>query len=191
MRILKTDIEGVLIIEPHLIEDERGYFFEAFSESKFAELTGIKTRFVQDNESRSSVGVVRGLHFQLPPHAQSKLVRAVRGTILDVAVDIRRGSPTFGRYVAVELSEHNHRQLFIPRGFAHGFSVLEGDAIVEYKCDNYYAPEAEGAIRWDDPTLAIDWHTTNNEAIVSAKDKENPLFEECKRLFDYNTDYYA
>ena len=176
MRILKTDIEGVLIIEPRLFEDERGYFFEAFSERKFAELTGIKTRFVQDNESRSAKGVVRGLHFQLPPFAQSKLVRVVRGAILDVAV---------------ELSEHNHRQLFIPRGFAHGFSVLEGDAIVEYKCDNYYAPEAEGAIRWDDPTLAIDWHTTNNEAIVSAKDKANPLFEECERLFDYNTDYYA
>ena len=191
MRILKTDIEGVLIIEPQLFEDERGYFFEAFSERKFAELTGIKTRFVQDNESRSPVGVVRGLHFQLPPHAQSKLVRAVRGAILDVAVDIRRGSPTFGRYVAVELSEHNHRQLFIPRGFAHGFSVLEDDAIAEYKCDNYYAPEAEGAIRWDDPTLAIDWHTIHNEAIVSAKDKLNPLFEECERLFDYNTDYYA
>ncbi len=191
MRILKTDIEGVLIIEPRLFEDERGYFFEALSERKFAELTGIKTRFVQDNESRSSVGVVRGLHFQLPPHAQSKLVRVVRGTILDVAVDIRRGSPTFGRHVAVELSEHNHRQLFIPRGFAHGFSVLEGDAIVEYKCDNYYAPDAEGAIRWDDPTLAIDWRTTHNEAIVSAKDKLNPLFEECERLFDYNTDYYA
>jgi dTDP-4-dehydrorhamnose 3,5-epimerase len=115
----------------------------------------------------------------------------VRGAILDVAVDIRRGSPTFGRYVAVELSEHNHRQLFIPRGFAHGFSVLEGDAIVEYKCDNYYAPEAEGAIRWDDPTLAIDWRTIHNEAIVSAKDKENPSFEECERLFDYNTNYYA
>lgn len=191
MRILKTDIEGVLIIEQQLFEDERGYFFEAFSERKFAELTGIETRFVQDNESRSAVGVVRGLHFQLPPHAQSKLVRAVRGAILDVAVDIRRGSPTFGRYVAVELSEHNHRQLFIPRGFAHGFSVLEGDAIVEYKCDNYYTPEAEGAIRWNDPTLAIDWHTSNNEAIVSAKDKLNPLFEECERLFDYNTDYYA
>lgn len=191
MRILKTDIEGVLIIEPRLFEDERGYFFEAFSERKFAELTGIRTRFVQDNESRSTVGVVRGLHFQLPPHAQSKLVRVVRGAILDVAVDIRRGSPTFGRYVAVELSEHNHRQLFIPRGFAHGFSVLEGDAIVEYKCDNYYAPESEGAIRWDDMTLAIDWRTTHNETVVSAKDKLNPLFEECETLFDYNTDYYA
>ena len=191
MRILKTDIEGVLIIEPQLFEDERGYFFEAFSERKFAELTGIETRFLQENESRSSVGVVRGLHFQLPPFAQSKLVRVVRGAILDVAVDIRRGSPTFGKHIAVELSEHNHRQLFIPRGFAHGFSVSEGDAIVEYKCDNYYAPEAEGAIRWNDPTLAIDWHTTNNEAIVSAKDKLNPIFEECERLFDYNTDYYA
>ena len=191
MRILKTDIEGVLIIEPRLFEDERGYFFEAFSERKFAELTGIETRFVQDNESRSAKGVVRGLHFQLPPFAQSKLVRVVRGTILDVAVDIRRGSPTFGRYVAVELSKHNHRQLFIPRGFAHGFSVLEGDAIVEYKCDNYYAPEAEGAIRWDDPTLAIDWKVAGSEVVVSAKDKLNPLFEECERLFDYNTDYYA
>ena len=191
MRILKTDIEGVVIFEPRLYEDERGYFFEAFSERKFAELTGIETRFVQDNESRSTQGVVRGLHFQLPPFAQSKLVRAVRGTILDVAVDIRRGSPTFGRHVAVELSEHNHRQLFIPRGFAHGFSVLEGDAIVEYKCDNYYAPEAEGAIRWDDPTLAIDWKVADSKAIVSAKDKANPLFEECEALFDYSTDYYA
>ena len=191
MRILKTDIEGVIIIEPHIFEDERGYFFEAFSERAFAELTGIETRFVQDNESRSARGVVRGLHFQLPPHAQSKLVRVVRGTILDVAVDIRRGSPTFGRHVAVELSEHNHRQLFIPRGFAHGFSVLEGDAIVEYKCDNYYAPESEGAIRWDDPTLAIDWQLADNEAIVSAKDMANPLYEESDTLFDYNTDYYA
>lgn len=191
MRILKTDIEGVLIIEPRLFEDERGYFFEAFSERKFAEFTGIETRFVQDNESRSAVGVVRGLHFQLPPHAQSKLVRAVRGAILDVAVDIRRGSPTLGRYVAVELSEHNHRQLFIPRGFAHGFSVLEGDAIVEYKCDNYYAPESEGAIRWNDATLAIDWKVADSKVVVSAKDKLNPLFEECERLFDYNTDYYA
>lgn len=191
MRILKTDIEGVLIIEPQLFEDKRGYFFEAFSERKFAELTGIETRFVQDNESRSAVGVVRGLHFQLPPFAQSKLVRVVRGAILDVAVDIRRGSPTFGKHIAVELSEHNHRQLFIPRGFAHGFSVLEGDAIVEYKCDNYYAPEAEGAIRWNDATIAIDWKVADSEVVVSAKDKANPLFEECERLFDYNTDYYA
>lgn len=191
MKLITTDIEGVFIIEPRLFNDERGYFFEAFSEREFAELTGINTRFVQDNESRSAEGVVRGLHFQLPPYAQSKLVRVVRGAILDVAVDIRRGSPTFGRHIAVELSEHNHRQLFIPRGFAHGFSVLEGDAIVEYKCDNYYALESEGAIRWNDPTLAIDWHIADSKAIVSAKDKANLLFEECEALFDYNTDYYA
>ena len=191
MKLITTDIEGVYIIEPRLFEDERGYFFEALSERKFTELTGIATRFVQDNESRSIRGVVRGLHFQLPPFAQSKLVRVVRGKILDVAVDIRRGSPTYGKHISVELSEHNHRMLFIPRGFAHGFSVLEGDAIVEYKCDNYYNPETEGAIRWDDPTLAIDWHIATNEAIVSAKDKANPLFEECSTLFDYNCDYYA
>ena len=191
MKLITTDIEGVYIIEPRLFEDERGYFFGAFSERKFTELTGIATRFVQDNESRSIRGVVRGLHFQLPPFAQSKLVRVVRGKILDVVVDIRRGSPTYGKHISVELSEHNHRMLFIPRGFAHGFSVLEGDAIVEYKCDNYYNPETEGAIRWDDPTLAIDWHIATNEAMVSAKDKVNPLFEECSTLFDYNCDYYA
>lgn len=190
MKLIPTDIEGVFIIEPRLYSDERGYFFEAFSQKRFEELTGIHTAFVQDNESRSAKGVVRGLHFQLPPHAQSKLVRVVRGKIVDVAVDIRRGSPTFGRHVAVELSDENHRQLFIPRGFAHGFSVLEGDAIVEYKCDNYYAPEAEGAIRWDDPELAIDWQI-EDKSIVSAKDMANKLLQECNALFDYNTDYYA
>lgn len=190
MKLIPTDIEGVLIIEPRLFSDERGYFFEAFNHRRFAELTGIRTVFVQDNESRSAAGVIRGLHFQLPPHAQSKLVRVVRGRILDVAVDIRRGSPTFGRHVAVELSDENHRQLFIPRGFAHGFSVLEGDAIVEYKCDNYYAPDCEGSIRWDDPQLAIDWHI-DGEAIVSTKDLANRILEECDALFDYNVDYYA
>lgn len=190
MKLIHTDIEGVFIIEPKLFSDERGYFFEAFNSKRFEELTGIRTAFVQDNESRSARGVVRGLHFQLPPHAQSKLVRVVRGRIIDVAVDIRRGSPTFGRYVAVELSDENHRQLFIPRGFAHGFSVLEGDAIVEYKCDNYYTPEAEGAIRWDDPELAIDWRI-DGEVIVSAKDQRNKPLRECSTLFDYNIDYYA
>ena len=190
MKLIPTDIEGVFIIEPKLFSDERGYFFEAFNSRRFEELTGIRTAFVQDNESRSARGVVRGLHFQLPPHAQSKLIRVVRGRIIDVAVDIRRGSPTFGRYVAVELSDENHRQLFIPRGFAHGFSVLEGDAIVEYKCDNYYAPEAEGAIRWDDPELAIDWRI-DGEVIVSAKDQNNKPLRECSTLFDYNIDYYA
>ncbi len=190
MKLIHTDIEGVFIIEPKLFSDERGYFFEAFNSKRFEELSGIRTAFVQDNESRSARGVVRGLHFQLPPHAQSKLVRVVRGRIIDVAVDIRRGSPTFGRHVAVELSDENHRQLFIPRGFAHGFSVLEGDAIVEYKCDNYYTPEAEGAIRWDDPELAIDWRI-DGEVIVSAKDQNNKLLRECDTLFDYKTDYYA
>lgn len=191
MKLTKTDIEGVVIIEPQVYTDERGYFFEAFNAAKFREVTGINTTFVQDNESRSMEGVVRGLHFQLPPYAQSKLVRVVRGAILDVAVDIRRGSPTFGRYVAVELSEENRRQLFIPRGFAHGFSVLRGDAILEYKCDNLYARECEGAIRWDDPTLAIDWKIDLERVIVSAKDGDSSTLSDDMQLFDYNTDYYA
>lgn len=191
MKLTKTDIEGVVIIEPQVYTDERGYFFEAFNAAKFREVTGINTSFVQDNESRSTEGVVRGLHFQLPPYAQSKLVRVVRGAILDVAVDIRRGSPTFGRYVAVELSEENRRQLFIPRGFAHGFSVLRGDAILEYKCDNLYARECEGAIRWDDPTLAIDWKIDLGRVIVSAKDRDSSTLSDDMQLFDYNTDYYA
>lgn len=191
MKLTKTDIEGVVIIEPQVYTDERGYFFEAFNAAKFREVTGINTTFVQDNESRSTEGVVRGLHFQLPPYAQSKLVRVVRGAILDVAVDIRRGSPTFGRYVAVELSEENRRQLFIPRGFAHGFSVLRGDAILEYKCDNLYARECEGAIRWDDPTLAIDWKIDLGRVIVSAKDRDSSTLSDDMQLFDYNTDYYA
>ena len=191
MKLTKTDIEGVVIIEPQVYTDERGYFFEAFNAAKFREVTGINTTFVQDNESRSIEGVVRGLHFQLPPYAQSKLVRVVRGAILDVAVDIRRGSPTFGRYVAVELSEENRRQLFIPRGFAHGFSVLRGDAILEYKCDNLYARECEGAIRWDDPTLAIDWKIDLGRVIVSAKDGDSSTLSDDMQLFDYNTDYYA
>ena len=191
MKLTKTDIEGVVIIEPQVYTDERGYFFEAFNAAKFREVTGINTTFVQDNESRSTEGVVRGLHFQLPPYAQSKLVRVVRGAILDVAVDIRRGSPTFGRYVAVELSEENRRQLFIPRGFAHGFSVLRGDAILEYKCDNLYARECEGAIRWDDPTLAIDWKIDLERVIVSAKDGDSSTLSDDMQLFDYNTDYYA
>ena len=191
MKLTKTDIEGVVIIEPQVYTDERGYFFEAFNAAKFREVTGINTTFVQDNESRSTEGVVRGLHFQLPPYAQSKLVRVVRGAILDVAVDIRRGSPTFGRYVAVELSEENRRQLFIPRGFAHGFSVLRGDAILEYKCDNLYARECEGAIRWDDPTLAIDWKIDLGRVIVSAKDGDSSTLSDDMQLFDYNTDYYA
>ncbi len=191
MRFINTDIDGVFILEPRLFEDERGYFFESFSESKFRELTGLNTTFVQDNESRSKEGVVRGLHFQLPPFAQSKLVRVVQGEILDVAVDIRRGSPTFGRSVAVVLSGENHRQLFVPRGFAHGFVVLRGDAVVQYKCDNPYAPECEGSIFWNDAELAVEWGIDPAKAILSAKDMQNRPLSECDTLFDYNVDYYA
>lgn len=183
MKVHKCDIEGVVIIEPRIFADDRGYFFEAFSEREFAEQV-CDTHFVQDNEVRSSYGVVRGLHFQLPPHAQSKLVRVAKGHILDVAVDIRQGSPTFGRYVAVELSDENHRQLFVPRGFAHGYSVLSDEAVVEYKCDNYYAPESEGAIAWNDATLAIDWCLPSEKVILSEKDKHHPTLAECNKLFD-------
>lgn len=182
MRLIKTDIEDVVIIEPGLWEDERGYFFESFNRERFKELTGLDIEFVQDNESRSKEGVVRGLHFQLPPYAQSKLVRVVRGEILDVVVDIRRGSPTFGHSVTVHLSEDNHRQLFIPRGFAHGFRVLRGDAIVQYKVDNYYNADSEGAIRWNDPQLNIDWGI--DKPIVSAKDAAAPTLAECDRVFE-------
>ena len=190
MKLIKTDIEGVVIIEPTLYADSRGYFFESFNQQRFDELVGRHIRFVQDNESRSTRGVVRGLHFQRAPHAQSKLLRVVRGTILDVAVDIRRGSPTYGRHVAVELSESNHRQLFIPRGFAHGFSVLSDEAIV-YKCDNLYAPQSEGSILWSDTTLAIDWLIEPSTAIVSTKDAQASTFSEADGAFDYNIDYYA
>lgn len=191
MKLIKTDIEGVVIIEPTLYTDSRGYFFESFNQQRFDELVGRHIRFIQDNESRSSRGVVRGLHFQRAPHAQSKLLRVVRGTILDVAVDIRRGSPTYGRHVAVELSESNHRQLFIPRGFAHGFSVLSDEAIVQYKCDNLYAPQSEGSILWSDVSLAIDWLVEPTTAIVSTKDAQASTLSEADGAFDYNIDYYA
>jgi len=159
MEVIKTAIPEVVILEPKVYQDDRGYFFEAFSEEIFSHLV-TPTHFVQDNESRSSYGVVRGLHFQAPPYAQAKLVRVVKGSVLDVAVDLRKGSPSYGTHVAVELSEENHRMLFIPRGFAHGFSVLSSDAIFQYKCDNYYAPQSGGAVAWDDPTLSIDWRGT-------------------------------
>ena len=191
MKLIETALEGVVIVVPDIYGDERGYFFESFNTKSFTKLLGRDIAFVQDNESLSHEGVVRGLHFQLPPHAQSKLVRVVRGSILDIAVDIRRGSPTFGKYIAVELSAENHHQLFIPRGFAHGFRVIKGDAVVQYKCDNHYAPECEGTIRWDDPTLAIDWQIGPSYAMVSARDRAAKLLEECDTLFDYNTDYYA
>ena len=183
MNIIKTAIEGVVVIEPRVFEDERGYFFESFSEREFSAEVG-EYHFVQSNEAKSSYGVVRGLHFQFPPHAQSKLVRVAKGRILDVAVDIRRSSPTFGKYVAIELSDKNHRQVFIPQGFAHGYSVLSEEAVVEYKCDNYYAPESEGAVAWNDADLAIDWQIPSDKIILSAKDKAHPSLAECKTLFE-------
>nr|WP_314661287.1 dTDP-4-dehydrorhamnose 3,5-epimerase [uncultured Porphyromonas sp.] len=184
MKILDTAIPEVKILEPRLFEDARGYFFESFNERLFAELVA-PVHFVQDNESRSSYGVVRGLHFQCGEAAQAKLVRVIRGRVLDVAVDVRRGSPTFGQHVAVELTEDNHRQLFIPRGFAHGFSVLSEEVIFQYKCDNYYAPEAEGAIAWDDPELGIDWRIPRGEVLLSAKDSAHPRLSEATKLAEY------
>lgn len=173
MNVLRTDIEGLVIIEPKVHGDERGYFFESFSERDFA--AGVaETSFVQDNESRSVYGVVRGLHFQRPPHSQAKLVRVVKGRVLDVAVDLRKDSPTFGRHIAVELSEENHRQVFLPKGFAHGFSVLSEEAVFQYKCDDYYAPECEEAVAWDDPDLDIDWKVPADKVILSEKDCRHP-----------------
>lgn len=189
MKIINTDIPGVVVIEPKIFTDQRGYFFESFSQRQFAEKV-CDTVFVQDNESRSSYGVVRGLHFQKMPYSQSKLVRVIRGAVLDVAVDIRRGSPTFGNYVAVELTEENHRQLFVPRGFAHGFSVLSDVAVFQYKCDNYYAPEAEGAIAWDDPALGIDWRIPAGKIVLSAKDSFHPRLADSDELFDYYENLY-
>ena len=189
MNVIKTDIEGVVIIEPKVFGDHRGYFFESFSERNFnAQVREV--RFVQDNESRSSYGVLRGLHFQKPPYVQSKLVRVVKGAVLDVAVDIRKGSPTFGKHVAVELSEDNHRQFFIPRGFAHGFVVLTEDVIFQYKCDNFYSPQSEGAIAWDDPDLGIDWKVPVDRIVLSAKDTCTPRLKDAEWLFDYEDELY-
>ena len=190
MKVIPTEIEGVVLLEPNVFGDERGYFFESYSEQSFDRLVR-PVRFVQDNESMSKYGVLRGLHFQRGAHAQSKLVRVVRGRVLDVAVDIRRGSPTFGRHVAVELTEDNKRQFVIPRGLAHGFSVLSDEAVFQYKCDNLYAPESEGAIAWNDPSLGIDWHLPPGDVVLSPKDSGHPRLEEAAELFDYNTDYYA
>lgn len=190
MEVIKTDIEGVVIIEPKIFGDARGYFYESFNAAEFESKTGVKTTFVQDNQSKSSYGVLRGLHFQKPPYAQSKLVRVVQGCVVDVAVDIRKGSPTFGKYVAVELSDENHRQLFIPRGFAHGFIVKSPTAIFQYKCDNLYAPQAEGAIAWDDTEIGIDWGVDTNDILLSEKDKHHPTLAEAQYLFDYNEKLY-
>lgn len=183
MDCIKTDIEGVVIIEPRIFKDARGYFFESYSKREFDEKV-CPVDFVQDNESMSTRGVIRGLHFQRPPYSQAKLVRCVRGRVLDVAVDLRKGSPTYGQHVAAELSEENHRQFFIPRGFAHGFAVLSDIAVFQYKCDNYYHPEADGGISLLDDSLGIDWQTNLAEAILSEKDKKHPLLKDFETPFE-------
>lgn len=189
MEVIKTAIEGLVILEPTVFKDSRGYFFESFSQREFQEKVQ-KINFVQDNESMSSYGVMRGLHFQRPPFAQSKLVRCVQGTVLDVAVDIRKGSPTYGQHVAVELSAENHRQFFIPRGFAHGFVVLSETAIFQYKCDNFYTPEADGGINIKDESLGIDWQIPTNKALLSEKDTKHLCLKDFDSPFDYNTTLY-
>lgn len=182
MNFIKTAIEGVFIIEPRIFADERGYFFESYSRAAF-EAAGLHYDFVQDNQSKSVYGTVRGLHFQKGEHSQAKLVRVLEGTVLDVAVDLRRASPTYGQYVSVELSAENNRQLMIPRGFAHGFSVLSETAVFAYKCDNPYCRESEGGIRFDDPALAIDWRIDPAKALTSDKDKRHPYFSEFESCF--------
>lgn len=184
MNIIETPIQGVLIIEPRIFEDSRGYFFESFSQREFDEKVG-KITFVQDNESKSSYGVMRGLHFQRPPYTQSKLVRCVRGSVLDVAVDIRKGSPTYGQHVAVELSEDNHLAIFIPKGFAHGFSVLSESAVFQYKCDEFYHPEADGGISIMDTSLGIDWKIPSDKIILSEKDTKSPFLKDICSPFDF------
>lgn len=194
MEIVQTDIKDVLIIEPRVFKDSRGYFFESFSQREFdekvASILGHSINFVQDNESMSSYGVMRGLHFQRPPFSQSKLVRCVRGAVLDVAVDIRKGSPTYGKHVAVELTEDNHRQFFIPRGFAHGFAVLSKTAVFQYKCDEFYHPEADGGISIIDDSLGIDWKIPTENAILSEKDTKHALLKDFITPFDINIPLY-
>lgn len=184
MKVIDTEIEGVKIIEPKIFEDERGYFLESYNDLNFINNVGI-VDFVQDNESKSSYGVMRGLHFQRPPHTQAKLVRCVRGAVLDVAVDLRKGSPTYGKHVAVELTENNHRQLFIPKGFAHGFSVLSDTAVFQYKCDDFYHLELDGGINILDESLEIDWKIPTEKAILSEKDTKHPMLKDFDSPFKY------
>ena len=186
MEVIKTAIEGVLIIEPKIWGDDRGYFFESYSARDFAAKTGLDITFVQDNESKSRYGVLRGLHFQYPPYTQSNLVRVINGRVLDVAVDIRKGSPTYGQHVAVELTAENHRQFFVPKGMAHGFVVLSEEAVFQYKCDEFYHPEAEGAIAWDDKELGIQWPSPAADVVLSEKDKHHPLLKDFDSPFTYN-----
>ena len=189
MKVIATAIKDVVIIEPQVFGDDRGYFFESYSQQQFDQAVR-PVRFVQDNESKSRRGVLRGLHFQKGAAAQSKLVRVVKGRVLDVAVDIRKGSPTFGKYVSVELTEENKRQFFVPRGFAHGFAVLSAEAVFQYKCDNFYAPESEGALAWDDPDLGIDWRIPAAKVILSEKDRHHPCLKDACDWFDYNVNLY-
>ena len=194
MNVIQTAIPGVLIIEPRVFTDARGYFFESFSQREFDEqvapILGHSVTFVQDNESMSAYGVVRGLHYQRPPFTQSKLVRCVKGSVLDVAVDIRKGSPTFGRHVAVELTEDNHRQFFIPKGFAHGFAVLSETAVFQYKCDAFYHPEADAGIQLLDPALGINWRIPQDQVMMSEKDRTCAALKDSPLDFDYNVDLY-
>lgn len=189
MNVIETAIPGVVIIEPRIFSDARGYFFESFNQREFDEKVR-PVRFVQDNESKSSYGVLRGLHFQKGKDVQSKLVRVVKGAVLDVAVDIRKGSPTFGKWVSAELTEENHRQFFVPRGFAHGFSVLSEEAVFQYKCDNFYAPQSEGAIAWNDPDLNIDWRIPAEHIQLSLKDSNHPLLKDLPCFFNYDENLY-
>lgn len=185
MNVIKTEIEGVFVIEPKVFGDARGYFFESYSAREFKEKAGLDITFVQDNESKSRYGVLRGLHFQLPPFAQSKLVRCVKGAVLDVVVDIRKGSQTYGQHVAVELTEENHRQFFVPKGMAHGFCVLSEEAVFQYKCDEFYQPEAEGAIAWNDPEIGIEWPVNAEDVLLSEKDKHNLCLKDFESPFYY------
>ena len=191
MTFTRTEIPDVVVIEPTVHGDSRGYFVETFRQDKLEEFLGYKINFCQDNESKSSKGVLRGLHYQLPPHAQTKLVRVIQGRVLDVAVDIRKNSPTFGQYVAVELNADNKKQLLVPRGFAHGFVVLEDDTIFAYKVDNYYSPECDRGIAFNDPVLNIDWMLKTEELKLSAKDTTQPKLNETNDLFEFGVDYYA
>lgn len=183
MEFIKTEIKEVVIVKPGIFIDSRGYFFESFVQKQF-DKNVCETVFVQENQSKSTYGVLRGLHYQLPPFTQAKLVSVVAGKVLDVAVDIRKGSPTFGKHVAIELSAENHLQLFVPRGFAHGFAVLSSEAVFQYKCDNYYSPQNEGSIIWNDPTIAINWKIPASDIVLSEKDKNHPALENAK-LFTY------
>jgi dTDP-4-dehydrorhamnose 3,5-epimerase len=191
LNFIRTTIPDVIICEPEIFSDERGYFVETFRKDKLENFLGFKVNFCQDSESKSSYGVLRGLHYQIPPYAQTKLVRVIKGKVLDIAIDIREGSPTFGKYTAVELSEYNKKQLFIPIGFAHGFVVLSEDAIFTYKVDSYYCPECERGIAFDDKDIDINWQINQSELQLSLKDTKQPKFKDTKELFKFESNYYA